>query len=63
MLPNKYNNSRHSRSRVVSDKTRTVNKTEKFILVMLGPGTVIRPKLIRGHRTVALMERHFEFTG
>jgi len=48
---------------VVSDKTRAVNKTEQVIIIMLGPGTVIRPKLIRGHRTVELIERDFEFTG
>jgi hypothetical protein len=63
MLPKKYNNSRRSQSRVLSGKTRAVNKTEQVTQVMLGPGTVITPSLIRGHRTLALIERHFAFTG
>ena len=53
-LPKKYNN---------LGKTRAVNKTEQVILVMLGPGTVKTPELIRGHRIVALIEKHFEFRG
>jgi hypothetical protein len=48
---------------VLLGKKRAVNKTEQVILVMLDPGTVITPKLMRGHRTVALIERHFEFMG
>lgn len=62
-LPKKYNNSRLSHSRVLLGKTRAVNKTEQVIPVTLDPGNVITPKLISGHRIVALIERHFEFTG